>query len=115
MAIDIEEFESADEAALGGRTNAERVLAFLAERGNKAFRQTEIAEGADVERGSIGPVLSRLEERGLVRHKGVYWAIGDPDRLRDAGQVSSTLRLLDEKLGEEDPESWRPDGTGSDE
>lgn len=69
MSIDIDEFETADEDDLGGRTNAERVLAFLARNADAAFRQTEIARGAGVERGSIGPVLSRLEERELVRHR----------------------------------------------
>ena len=108
MAIDIEEFDTTDEAELGSRTNAERVLAFLARNADKAFRQVEIADGADLKRGSIGPVLSRLEERGLVRHKGAYWAIGEPERLREAGELSSTLQFLDERFGTEDPSDWRP-------
>ncbi|WP_136716875.1 MarR family transcriptional regulator [Halorientalis salina] len=108
MTIDIEEFNAADEEELGGRTNPERVLAFLARNADTAFRQAEVAEGAGVKRGSIGPVLSRLEERELVRHKGAYWAIGDPERIREAEGLSSTLQFLDERFGTEDPADWRP-------
>lgn len=64
MPIDVEE---APEAELrrtgGGPTNAERVLVFLDEHDDQAFTPKEIREATGVPRGSIGVVLSRLEDR----------------------------------------------------
>ena len=54
-------------------------MRFLAAHPDKAFTQSEIRDATGVKAGSISVVLSRLEERGLVRHKGTYWALGDDD------------------------------------
>jgi sugar-specific transcriptional regulator TrmB len=51
------------------------VLAFLTERRAAAFTPAEICEGTGVPRGSVGVVLARLEDRGLVRHRGPYWTV----------------------------------------
>jgi len=56
-----------------GETNADRVMRFLATYPDQAFTQSEILDATDVNAGSISVVLSRLEDRGLVRHKGNYW------------------------------------------
>lgn len=105
--IDIETFDEASEEALGEPTNAEKVVRFLARNDDKAFTPSEIAEGAAVKKGSIGTVLSRLEDRDLVRHKGDYWALGDEEHVRDSFRVHRIFEDLDERFGEEDVEEWR--------
>lgn len=85
MPIEIDEFErlSGDEdtIVLQEGTNAHRVVSFLREHPDKAFRQGEIAEATEVKRGSISVVLSRLEDQGLVRHRDQYWALAEDDRV----------------------------------
>jgi hypothetical protein len=104
MPISIDEFESHDPG--GQRTNAERVLRFLARNRDKAYRAVEIAEATGVNENSIHPVLNRLEERGLVRHREPYWAIGDLEAVRDAIVFHSASSALDEELGPESREEW---------
>jgi predicted transcriptional regulator len=108
MPIDIETFEDESEDALGGgRTQPERVLSFLAANANRAFRPTEIAAETDVPKNSINAVLGRLEDRGLVRHKGEYWAITDDrERLHSLTQYEAVTRSMNDLYGEEDPSEW---------
>lgn len=84
MPIDRDEFDSASEETLGVEegTHADTILSFLAENDGHAFTQREIHEETDIKRGSVGAVLSRLDDAGLVRHKGKYWAISDEARER---------------------------------
>lgn len=111
MPIGIDEFESSDP---GGRpTNAEQVVRFLARNRDKAYRAVEIVEATGVNENSIHPVLNRLEERGLVRHREPYWAIGDLDAVRDAFLFQSTEAILDEELGSESREGWLTAARGS--
>lgn len=104
MPISIDEFESHDPAP--SETNAERVVRFLAENRDKAYKAIEIAEATTVDENSIHPVLNRLEERELVRHREPYWAIGDLEAVQDAMRFSSTAAFLDESLGPESREEW---------
>lgn len=113
MPISIEEFESRDRD--DGPTNAERVLRFLARNEDKAFRAVEIAEATGVVENSVHPVLHRLEERGLVRHREPYWAVGDPDAVREATVFHSVAAHLDEEFGPERRSEWlaaRAEGDG---
>ncbi|QLD88732.1 MarR family transcriptional regulator [Natronomonas salina] len=107
MPIDIERFDSSSAEDLEEPSNPETVLLFLIENDDKAFTAAEIAEETGIDRNSIGTVLSRLEDRGLVRHKGEYWALGDPERIRSFGTYQRATRRLNDRFGEEDPESWR--------
>ena len=66
-------------------TNAHAILVFLSKNPEQGYSPQEIADGTDVKRGSVGPTLSRLENRELVRHKGEVWAIGEDDRLAAQG------------------------------
>ncbi|RBI58649.1 MarR family transcriptional regulator [halophilic archaeon] len=59
-------------------TNGRRILEFLADNADLGYRAGELAEELALPRGSVGTTLTRLENRGLVRHKGDYWAI-NPD------------------------------------
>lgn len=112
MPIDIDRFESASEDELtanaGRMTNAERVLSFLVAHPEQAFTPKEIREATDVPRGSIGVVLSRLEERELVQHRGEYWAIGDETGVEKDLTAARTARAATERFGPEDPEAWGP-------
>lgn len=104
MPISIDEFESRDSER--HVTNAERVVRFLAENRDKAYKAVEIAEATGVGENSIHPVLNRLEERELLRHKEPYWAIGDVEEVQDAMLFHSTADFLDETLGSESRAEW---------
>ncbi|MFC6873772.1 MarR family transcriptional regulator [Halobellus marinus] len=110
MPIDIDRFESDPESELraSGRTNAEHILSFLAGASEKAFTPQEIHEATDVPRGSVGVVLSRLEDRDLVRHRGEYWAIAESVDVDVTLAAMTTARTATERLGSEDPEEWGP-------
>lgn len=86
-------------------TNAYRVLKFLIQNRDKAFKQGEIAEQTEVKTGSIGVVLSRLHDHDLVEHKGEYWKIAEDDRLGAyEGMLLSMRTSADE--GEYDTDEW---------
>lgn len=106
MSIDIETFEKTSEEELREMSNPERVLRFLVDNDDRAFKAAEIAGPTGVDRNSISTVLGRLAERDLVRHKGEYWAIGDKDRLRSFGRYRRATERLNERYGEERREEW---------
>ncbi|WP_435119248.1 MarR family transcriptional regulator [Halolamina sp. C58] len=56
-------------------TNGREILEFLAANPETGYRPSELTAELGIPRGSVGTTLSRLHERGLVRHKGEYWAI----------------------------------------
>ena len=104
MPIAIDEFESQPEELLGldKDTQAYKVIEFLSENSDKAFTPKEIHEKTGIKKGSIGTVLSRLENRNLVRHKGKYWAIIEDDRLASftAMTQASSASVNDDYFGE---------------
>ncbi|WP_248910338.1 MarR family transcriptional regulator [Halocatena marina] len=110
MPIDIKRFEEGEmnELRATGRTNAEDILAFLASNPDQAYLPKEIHEKTGVARGSVGVVLSRLEERDLVRHRGEYWAIGDAGDVDTTLSALATARAATDRFGPEDPEEWGP-------
>lgn len=85
-------------------TNAHTILVFLAENPDTGYTPQEIAEATGVKQGSVGPTLSRLEDRDLVRHKGEVWAIGEDDRLAAQGAmyVASSASVTDDYYGEDE-------------
>lgn len=105
MPISIDRFdeEPADILDLQEGTQPYRILQLLAENRDQAFTQTEIHEATDIKRGSVGAALSRLEDRGLVRHRGRYWATAADDRLASyAAQLgASSASTTDDYYGEE--------------
>lgn len=105
MPISIDDLDDAPEAVLDIRdgTQPYQVLQFLAEHDDQAFTQTEIADRTSLDPGSVGAVLSRLEARGLVRHKGRYWAIAEDDRLASyAAQTQASSTSTSDDYYEED-------------
>ena len=105
MPISIDNFEDVPGGALDIQegTQPHRILQFLAQHDTQAFTQTEIHEATDIKRGSVGAVLSRLEDRGLVRHRGRYWAIAEDDRLASyaAQTQASSASTTDDYYGTE--------------
>jgi DNA-binding IclR family transcriptional regulator len=85
-------------------TQSYTVLRFLAANDEKAFTQTEIHGRTDIPRSSVGVVLSRLENRGLVRHRRRYWAIAEDDRLATlaAQHGASAASTTDDYYGASD-------------
>lgn len=110
MPIDIERFEEGSTAELraGGRTNAEKILGFLASSPDQAYTPKEIHEATEIARGSVGVVLSRLEDRDVVRHRGDYWAIAPDQDVEKTVTALATARAATDRLGSEDPEAWGP-------
>jgi len=106
MPINIDRFEGEPEDVLDitKGTQQHTVLTFLAANDEQAFTQTEIHEATDIPRGSVGVVLSRLEDRELVRHRGRYWAIAEDDRLASyaAQQAASSSSTTDDYYGDSD-------------
>ena len=56
--------------------------------------------------GSISVVLSRLEDRDLVRHKGNYWALGEDEAVAAYTGMLESTRAANERSGEEDMAEW---------
>ncbi|WP_225935455.1 MarR family transcriptional regulator [Halobaculum magnesiiphilum] len=85
-------------------TQPYRILQFLAENSEQAFTQTEVHDATIIKRGSVGAALSRLEDRGLVRHRGRYWAIAEDDRLASfAVQMNArSASTTDDYYGDEE-------------
>ncbi len=116
MPIDIKRFEeeSVQELRANGQTNAEEILSFLVASPEQAFTPKEIYEATNVARGSVGVVLSRLEDRGLVRHRGEYWAVGDLEDIEKTLSAMAAARVVTDRLGPEDPDAWGPGIEGAD-
>lgn len=110
MPIDIDRFEEGPREHLraGGTTNAEEILAFLASSPEQAYTPKEIHEATEIPRGSVGVVLSRLEDRGYVRHRGDYWAIAEDEDVEKTLSAMATARAATDRLGAEDPDEWGP-------
>ncbi|MXV61846.1 MarR family transcriptional regulator [Natronorubrum sp. JWXQ-INN-674] len=106
MPITIDRFdeEPVDALDLQEGTQPYRLLQFLATHSDQAFTQTELHEATGIKRGSVGAALSRLEDRGLVRHRGRYWAIAEDDRLASyAAQTNaSSVSTTDDYYGDEE-------------
>jgi DNA-binding transcriptional ArsR family regulator len=107
MAIDRETFQSASEDELTELSVPDKVLAFLGINDEHAFKASEIASRTGLEDGAVSTALSRLKDRGLVEHKGTYWAVtDDEERLaRHTGYERATA-MLNERLGEEERDAW---------
>lgn len=111
MPIDIEEFESAVERE-EEPTTAALIVEFLSVNRDSAFRRTEIAAEIDRNANTVGTALSRLKDRGLVRHRKQHWALtDDQERLQNAVETSRSLRHLRDEFGpviegKEDARAW---------
>lgn len=99
MPIKREKFENETEKeiTISKGTNAWKILKFLKENPDKAYTQKEIHQKTEIKRNSLGVVLSRLEDKNLIKHKGKYWTIEADDRLAsyEAGKIASSASITD--------------------
>lgn len=105
MPIDRDVLEEGSPVVRPG-TNKHRVLTFLAAGDDKAYTRKEVAEGAGVSADSVGPVLSRLRDEGLVEYNDGYWAVLEDERL---GVLASLLEEVDdlaERFDRDDFPAW---------
>lgn len=105
MPVSIDEFEAGD---LPSRPSVPaQVVEFLFGHREQAFTRAEIATAIEEDPNTVGTALSRLKDRGLVRHRGEYWAITDrPERVRDAYDLHAVSERLDAEDGGIDPDEW---------
>ncbi|MFC6724019.1 MarR family transcriptional regulator [Halobium palmae] len=114
--IDIRTFEEGEEGEFSDGGDTERVVRFLAENDDRAWKATAIAEQTGVDRDSVSTRLVRLEERGIVRHKEPYWAITDDERrLAGAYRLHEATERQDERYGQESRDDWQPADQTADE
>lgn len=99
---DADDLERLPEVSLAARkgTNGRRAMAFLAANDGHAYTRSEIRDGTGISDGSIGPVLTRLADDGLLERRGRSWTLAS-DRL----ESMESEGLLDE-LREEWNEGW---------
>jgi len=111
-AIDIDEFEDADPDELEERTDTERIVLFLDDHDDRAWKAATVADRLDLETDAVSAILSRLKERGLVRHKRPYWAItDDEERLQSASRLHRHHETADDQHGTERLKELRTDET----
>jgi len=100
--IDIDEFENADTDGFEDRNDTERIVLFLDDHDDRAWKAATIAERLRLDTDAVSAILSRLKERGLVRHKRPYWAItDDEERLQSAYRLHRRHETADDQYGEE--------------
>jgi len=105
MPVHFDEYESPDDGVEAG-SNAGQILQFLAKSPEKGYRPVEIHEALELARGSVGPTLKRLKERGLVRHKEPYWAIAvEPEEVANLLHIDDAYEMMEARYGDEDFES----------
>jgi len=105
--INADRFEEIDTDEPAPGTNADQILSFLRAHPDKAFTQSEIADETDVKRGSVGPTLVRLRERGRVDHRGTYWRISDHEQTVDAATAHGAETLSDREAETPAFEEWQ--------
>lgn len=105
MPVRIDEFEAGELPS--GPSVPEQVLLFLLTNRDKAFTRSEIAAGINADSNTVGTALSRLKDRGLVRHRDEYWAITDDlERVEQAYDLHTAMQRLDDEDGGIDAEAW---------
>lgn len=126
MPIPEDEFREIDDDEptpdLAPDTTQGAIYRFLLANADTAFRQREIVDAVDVPAGSVGPTLARLEEHGLVEHRGRYWKVADAEHATASagllGAASADAR--DDGFSDDEVETWMEsavdpmDGRGDD-
>jgi DNA-binding transcriptional regulator LsrR (DeoR family) len=108
--IDIDEFENADADEFKERNDTERIVLFLDKNNDRAWKAATIAKHLGLDTDVVSAILSRLKERGLVRHKRPYWAItDDEERLQSAYRLHRQYETADDQYGEESLEELQTD------
>jgi hypothetical protein len=74
----------------------------------KPVQGEAIHERMGVACGSVGAVLSQLEDQGDVCHRGEYWGIGNFEDIDVTLRSRATTCAATDHLGSEDPDEWGP-------
>ena len=112
MPIPKDEFRTIDgedgRPDLSPDTTQGAIYRFLLRNADRAFRQREIVDTVGVPRGSAGPTLARLENHGLVDHRGEYWSVADAEHaVASAGPLgAATADELDGGFSDEAVAVW---------
>lgn len=112
MPIDIDRFEEAED--LGDPPTSVRIVRFLLANDDAAYTRREIADAIGADPETVGTNLTRLKDRGLVRHREPYWALA-----ADREHVVETVRerygdvLGDELLADDGGEDTAAGASGS--
>lgn len=105
MPVSIDEFESGEFP--DGPSVPEQVIRYLVSNRDHAFTRSEIAAAIDENTNTVGTALTRLKGRGLVRHRGDYWAVTDDDgRIESAYDIHTVTERLNAEDGGIDPDEW---------
>ena len=109
MPIDSTELDQMDDQTSAvparERTNSHRILEFLSNNFDQAFRPIEVAEATGVEKTSTGIILERLRIRGLLRNKDIYYTV-DPDALPRLQGMHLSMETVDKRFPREDKSEW---------
>lgn len=112
MPIPADEFDALDVDSpsidLSPETTQGTIFRYLLENPDRAFRQRDLVGALDVPKGSIGPTLTRLENHGLVDHRGRYWRIADGEHAVASATALGfeTADATDGGFSEEDISAW---------
>lgn len=100
MPVRIDSLEEGHPLPVKPGTNAHEILSVLVANSELAFSASELAEMTDVPSGSVNKILSRLEDRDLVRRIDGYWAVAENVT---ATQVASLVSLdaIQERYGDD--------------
>ncbi|AGB38705.1 MarR family transcriptional regulator [Natronococcus occultus] len=82
-------------------TNANRILSFLVENPEYGFTPKEIHEATGVARGSVSPTLLRLQDHGLVRHKGDRWAAASEEKIAAYQSMYVSLEAISDRYSDD--------------
>ncbi len=106
MSMAVETLLKGARASHPGDSNPARVMRFIRATPGEAWRAVEIADALGIEVHTLGAVLRRLLQRGLLDKQGVYWF--QPTELEGArlAMIHATTQDLNERLGPEDPDDW---------
>lgn len=109
MAIDRRAIEHAgdDVPTIRPGTNKWSALELLLSNPDSGFTRKEIVEATEISENSIGPVLSRLKDAGLVTHRMGYWMAGSDERVELLSDAMLSLRASSNRTEAEDFSGWK--------
>ena len=112
MPISRDEFQRIDggssELDLSLETPLGSVYRFLLTHASHAFRQGEIVDTIELPQEEVESALTRLDQRGIVEHRGPFWAIADTEHAAASAGLHGIATVTDQDSGfsEEEVSTW---------
>ena len=112
MPISRDEFHRMDggssELDLSPETPLGSVYRFLLTHASHAFRQGEIVDTIERPQEEVESALTRLDQRGIVEHRGQFWAIVDTEHAAASAGLHGIAIAADRDGGfsEEEVSMW---------